>query len=373
MSNKKIIVVSAVNIIEGGALSILRDFLEYLDKFVIDSSYRVIAIVHNKNQCYFDRIEYIEIPWAKRTWFHRIYCEYFYLKKISERIQVYLWFSLHDTTPNVFACKKAVYCHNPSPFYSPSLVSFFYNYKEYLFSKFYKYIYEINIKKNDYVIVQQNWLKQEFIRMFGLDEQKTIVCYPKTNRSIGVKYVQEIPERVKKDVCTFFFPAFPRTFKNFEIIGQACNLLAAKGRNGYKVYLTIDGTENRYARQIYNRYKFLSTIHFIGQIEKEKVYELYESVDCLIFPSKLETWGLPVSEFVPYKKPMLIADMPYARETASGAGKVCFFNPDKASELARGMEKVMDGKMDEFVSIPHTESCSILYSWGDLLQVLLGN
>ena len=54
------------------------------------------------------------------------------------------------------------------------------------------------------------------------------------------------------------------------------------------------------------------------------MYEKYNKIDCLIFPSKLETWGLPISEFMAFDKPMLIADLPYAHETAAGAKYVAF-------------------------------------------------
>lgn len=370
MEKKKIIVVSAVNIIEGGALSILKDVLSYLDDFAF-SSCKVIAIVNNKKYFNCPNIDYIELPWAKRTWFHRLYCEYFYFKKVSRQFQASLWLSMHDTTPNVYTEKQAVYCHNPSPFYSPSFGSLWYNYKEYLFSRFYKYLYKINIKKNNHIIVQQHWIKQEFLHRFALDEEKVIVSYPAKKQIDRMVQGKVEASKSKNDKYIFFYPAFPRTFKNFEIIAKACEMLETQGNRNFEVILTIDGTENRYARSISAKYNRVGGIRFAGLMKKEEVEALYQCADCLIFPSKLETWGLPVSEFLPYGKPLLLADLPYARETASGAAKVYFFNPDEPFELAQGMAHVMRGELDEFVSVPVADTSSTVCSWHQLFDILL--
>ena len=43
--------------------------------------------------------------------------------------------------------------------------------------------------------------------------------------------------------------------------------------------------------------------------------KLYSKANALIFPSKLETWGLPISEAIDYKIPIMVAKLEYARET----------------------------------------------------------
>ena len=63
----------------------------------------------------------------------------------------------------------------------------------------------------------------------------------------------------------------------------------------------------------------------------------------MIFPSKLETWGLPISNSN-YNKPILAADLPYAHETIGNYDKVNFFNPDDVNKLANYIEDYLDGK-----------------------------
>lgn len=107
-----------------------------------------------------------------------MYYEYIGFNKVSKSLKPKLWLSLHDMSPIVTAERKAVYCHNSTPFYHVKLNQIRYSYKLYLFSVFYKYIYRINIKSNTYVIVQQQWLRNAFAEMYKLDKHKIIVSYP---------------------------------------------------------------------------------------------------------------------------------------------------------------------------------------------------
>lgn len=342
------IVVSAVNLVEGGPLTILRSCLKALNDYSVYKDVEVLALVHKKELCFFPNITYVEVVWAKKNWIFRTLCEYFYFKKISRKVKPYLWLSLHDTSPNVKAVKRAVYCHNPTPFYVPKLSDLGCNYKEFFFSLFYRYLYQINIHKNDWVIVQQNWLREAFSNMYSLDKKKIIVAIPScTNLQIEHKEEDEAT-----GICTFFFPSYPRSFKNFEVICKACEILEKRDNTKFNVLLTLSGNENRYAKLLYKQYSSLKTITFGGLLSHDEVYENYKRIDCLIFPSKLETWGLPISEFMPFDKPMLIADLPYAHETAAGAKQVAFFNPDTPKMLADRMSEVINGDLFNFTSAP---------------------
>ncbi|GHT02758.1 hypothetical protein AGMMS49525_06740 [Bacteroidia bacterium] len=366
--NKKTIVVSAINLFEGGPLTILQDCLSEISKSY-GSSYRIIALVHNKKLCEYPNVEYIEIPQSRRSWLHRIYFEYFYFRGLSKKFKPYLWLSLHDISPNVYAERKAVYCHNPTPFYKTQMKDLYYNYKYFLFSLFYKFLYGINIKKNWFVIVQQNWIRDAFSKMYQIEKSKIIVARPKMDTAT----IERIEPTNKNGTCRFVYPAFPRPFKNFEIIGEAARILFQKNaKNNFEIVLTIDGSENKYAGSIVNKYKDIEQIKFVGLLSKDQVQEYYQSSDCLIFPSKLETWGLPVSEFLVYKKPMLIADLEYAHETAAGASAVSFFDPNSAQQLAEQMQLIIDGDRSFFAPCPETEKkAPYASSWNEIFTLLL--
>ncbi len=359
---RKIIVVSAVNLVEGGPLTILHNCLEYLSINLVNK-YEIIALVNRKELCPFESIKCLEFPKSKKAWLNRLYYEYYYFNKLSKRLKPLLWLSLHDITPRVMSDRLAVYCHNASPFYKANFHVFQLDPKFMLFNLFYQFLYSININRNMYVIVQQDWMRQEFIKRFRL--KNVIVAHPEYTDNFDTFSLN------KSDLFTFIYPAFPRVFKNFDVICSAAERLYLKGISNFKIILTIDGSENKYSRSIYKQFKHLPVLCFVGLQPKNKILEYYRISDCLIFPSKLETWGLPITEFKKYDKPILLANLPYARETVGKYSKVKFFSSDNSEELACSMESLIN-KTLEFDPV-HAGTIKQPYAqnWEQLFDILL--
>jgi glycosyltransferase involved in cell wall biosynthesis len=334
---KKTIVVSAINFFEGGPLSVLRDCLEYLSDN-LSEQYVIVALVHDSTLLPTTNIKFIEFRNSRNNWFYRLYYEYVYFYFLSRRIKPLLWLSLHDITPNVIADIRVVYCHNASAFYPFTFRSLLISYKVALFSLFYRYLYRINLCKNNYVVVQQNCFRDAFCKMYHI--RNVVVAYPESTWPLKASYKEE--PRVK--FC-FLYPALPRVFKNMEVVAEAAKILHSKGRTDFEILFTLDGNENKYARYLATSYKNIPVISFIGLQSKQDVYKLYQEVDALIFPSKLETWGLPISEFKVYNKSILVADLPYAHETVGDYEKVKFFDPDDPRKLAEYMFAIINGDL----------------------------
>ena len=213
--NKKTIIISAINFSEGGPLTIYKECLKCLEENFLED-YKVVALVHDKSLFSESegKIEFLEFKDSKKSYLKRLYYEYIYFKKLSEKLKPYLWLSLHDMTPNVTADKRVVYCHNPMMFYKMTKEERKKSFKLFLFSKFYKYIYKMNIKKNNYVIVQQDWIRKEFKKAFGI--KNIIVAHPEVNLE-----ALKIDKNIEIEKNSFVYPSFPRVFKNFEVICKA--------------------------------------------------------------------------------------------------------------------------------------------------------
>jgi len=368
--SENLIVISAPNIIESGMLSILESVFFWASK---KTDYQFVFIVNSKKlltEQSHSHIEFIEIPASKKNWLNRVFFEYAYFYFVSLKIKPTLWFSLHDITPNVHAPIRAVYCHNPACFLRTSFKDLFVDWKVFLFSKFYRYLYRINIKKNTFVCVQQHWIGNEFSRMFGIEN--LLITPPEQTRKVLLTGIK--PEKLrKKDInkVTFVFPSFPRNFKNFEIICAAVESM--DHHLNFEVLLTIDGSENNYSASIHKKWKQESRLKFIGIQPQVKLFEIYEIADALIFPSKLETWGLPLSEFSLTNKPIFAADLVHCHETLSDYGKACFFDPDDADQLALLLALFIE----ENKFIPHKMSITKKYDekhgWEQVFSFLLNH
>lgn len=363
---KPVIIISGINLRTGGPLTIIQDCLKFLSESVISEKFRIIALVHKRELFTYENIEYIEFPDSIKFWIKRLYYEYFYFKKLSKKYNPYLWLSLHDITPSVNAERQAVYMHNPSISNKFKFRDLRFDLTYVAFTFFYKFLYLKNIKKNIYCIVQQGWFRELCSEKFGIPEENIIVARPNTEQYNYLRDPKRTPCRI------FFFPALPRPFKNFEVICDAASILYYRGVRDITFRLTIDGSESKYSHSIVSKYMSIPTIEFCGLIPKEKITEAYNEADCLIFPSRLETWGLPISEFIPQNKPMLLSDLPYAHETAQGGELVAFFNPSDAMQLANLVESAVKGDFMNFKNVPITDlKPPTAASYKDLFNILL--
>lgn len=355
------LVVSAVNLIEGGTLTILRECLRVA---VIDlsSEWNIVALVHDKNLIDLPTVQCIEFPKAKHSWFRRLYYELYMFKSLSKRLEPDLWLSLHDITPNVCTRRQAVYCHNPSPFYQQTLRESMLDPKFFLFSKIYSFVYKMNIQRNHHVVVQQKWLREEFMRRYGA--RNVVVAHPIDSVDSSAR------ERRCGDTTVFFFPSLPRFFKNFEVICAAVALLSAEGVSQFEVRLTIDGTENRYSKGLFKRYRALGALRFIGRQNQAQMAAQYATADCLIFPSRLETWGLPITEARALALPMLVADVPYAHETVGTYDQVRFFPATNATALAALMGDFIVGCLRFDQVVEAEPAAPFARDWSGLLKIL---
>jgi len=361
---KKKIIISAVNFHEAGPLTILKDCLKELSNN-FSSDYNIVALVGNISSFSEEKynVEFIEYAKVRGSWLNRIWFEYFTCKKISKKLNSYLWFSLHDITPNVITQRQAVYCHNPSPLYNASIKEVSLDLKFYLFTIFYRYLYATNIKKNNFVVVQQEIMRSYFQKSFGVEN--IIVAYPKI-------LPPDITLVAKKtsEIFTFFFPSQPRIFKNFEVIFQAVEILN-NIRSDFKVLITIRGNENQYSKYLFKKHGNLQNISWEGQKSRSEVFNIYQSCDAVIFPSKLETWGLPITEAKFFNKVLIVADLPYAHETVNEYDKVIFFNPTNPQDLSDKMSNLIDNKIEMVLHQFAKPAEPFCENWNQLFRKLL--
>lgn len=357
--------ISAVNVIEGGTLTVLRDCVAAAES-MLPPEWRLIALVNRVDLIDAKRTELLAFPLAKKSWFIRIFYEWYYFRGLSKKLKPDLWLSLHDITPRVVAARQAVYCHNPAPFYKASWHEARLDYSFLLFNKFYKYLYGAFIKRNSWVIVQQDWLRAEFKRMHG--NLPIIVAHPRSSESIDSPPISPVP--VGKQTV-FFFPSFPRVHKNFELLCEATRHLTDWGVDRFCVQITMAGNENPYAREIRAKYGRLKNLDFIGLQNREQMVRRYREADVIVFPGKLETWGLPISEAKGHGKSLLLADLPYAHETVGTYDKVSFFDPADPWALAGQMKAVIESTWRPTGQTARQPDAPFAADWNELWQVVM--
>ncbi len=304
---EKKIVVMAHNIKEGGPLTILNNILKIIS---YNKKNNFIIFIHKKkilNKLKFsNNIKFMQVPDYKKNIINRLYYELFFFPNFSKKHKPDIWISLQDTIPNVHAKKKIIYFHTPIGFYNMNFKEIYFEPINFIRSLYFKYIYKLSRYKDTIVVVQQNWIKRSLNKKFKF---KNIVVNRPSNLDLDKK---KSYRNIKNKEIIFFYPSLPRFQKNFEIIVDACKSLQDYK---FKIFFTFNKNENRYSKYIYNLSKNISQINFIGRKSHKQIMKLYDHIDCLIFSSKLETWGLPLSEAAQNSIPIIAPKLPYAQET----------------------------------------------------------
>ncbi|AWH89668.1 glycosyltransferase [Limnobaculum parvum] len=281
---------------------------------------------------------------------------------------------MHDVTPNVVSKYRFVYCHNPSPFYRRAGLreltiepSFF------VFRYLYSFFYRFNIRKNDAIFVQQQWLAKAFKERY--DVNNIVVSYPTDSRNSDNNVDVRVKEFADDKIIRVIYPAVPRVFKNYEYLFQVAELVEKDG--GFSFNVTIDGSENKYSKELYRKYSHLRNANFLGYQSAKMMKQAYQNSDVLCFPSMLETWGLPISEAKDYGLRIFAADLPYAHETVGKYPYASFFSPGSPKELANLLLDLRNQKNDFSFSNKgnnsddnHSDSREI-FGWDDFLKFII--
>lgn len=354
------VVVSAVNLVEGGTLAVLQDCLAAAARLPSDQV-RVTALVHRRELFPPSSVELMEFPGVKGSWGRRYVFERQTSRELADTLRPDLWLALHDMTPTLPAgVRQAVYCHNPLPFLKHRPSDLWLDPKGVIHSMLYPSLYRQRIEKNACVIVQQSWLRDRFREAYF--SGPIVVARPES---------EGIPNEARKlSGSRFLYPSFPRFFKNFQLLLDAWKLLQNDPQWDGHLTVTLRAEEHRYAGWLQTRYGDLKGLTFSGQLTRAQMNQAYETNDCLVFPSRIETWGVPLTEARQHGLSVIAADEPYAHETLSGYLHSHFAPLGAPEAWASAMLRFRNGTLNW---TPRTERSEPPFAanWDELWQFLL--
>lgn len=311
----------------GGALTVLKNFYNNFLKDT-DNKYILVTGVVDLHSC--KNVTVVKLPWTKKSWFHRLYFDFIYVHKLIKKYDVNSIFSLQNTCVLNSKIPQTLYVHQPLPF-----CGIHFQFKKY--PKFWIYqnligrLIILSVKKSEKVIVQTKWMKDAVIEKSGVNEEKISLDPPKINFEIEKSF---LPKMYKNE---FFYPASNYAYKNHDVIFEAMKLLKKEGISDYKVVLTLTYDElSDVCRKKYEEVK--ENVEFVGHVDLQTVYSYYTRT-VLLFPSYIETYGLPLQEASMTGSPIIAASTPFAHEILFAYDDVKFFDFDDASKLADLMKE----------------------------------
>jgi glycosyltransferase involved in cell wall biosynthesis len=309
-----------------GALSILNEFYNEA-KLWKDKDINWIFVLSKPFLEETDNIKVLRFPWVKKSWWHRLYFDNVVALMLIKKYNIDKVLSFQNMIIPHTKIKQILYVHNSLPFI---------DYKFTLKENRHLWIYQNiigrsiikSIKKADKVIVQTEWMKKACIKKSGIECGKIDVIPPRINIEINSFF-----EPNEKSLSTFFYPASEFTYKNHKVIVEACKKLKDRNIKNFKVIFTLKGDENEHISQLFKESKEQQLpIEFVGRLTREQVFNLYTK-SVLLFPSYIETFGLPMLEAKLHKGIILASDCPFSHEILDGYENAYFFNPFDISRL----------------------------------------
>ena len=183
------------------------------------------------------------------------------------------------------------------------------------------------------VLVQTNWMKEEIVRQCKIPAERVQVKFP------PVEMPKTDPWHMEEGHAVFFFPAGPPAYKNHRTFLKACELLKKRGCTDWEAVWTLNGDENDGIRALKKEAEEKALpIRFVGMMSREDLFAQYAR-SVLVFPSYIETIGLPLLEARSVGAPILAADCLYARDGVGDYEKAEFFETFDAKKLSEMMER----------------------------------
>lgn len=329
-----------------GAMSVLKSFYQYVRENDNENEY--IFLLSGDYLEETERIKVKIISEVKKSGFHKLYFDLLSGKKILNQYNPDYVISLQNILTFGYKGKQAVFVHQAIPFQKRKRFSFLKkDERAYAFIQtVVGYFIKKSIKKADLVFVQTEWMKRAIIEMCSVSE--SVVTVVQTINDICAGYTYKITNNV------FFYPAaFENVYKNQECIYNATENLFNEGIHDFKVLLTLKNHPQK------------KGCEFIGLLNKEDLYKKY-SETILVFPSFIETVGLPLIEAMSVGSIIFSADCEYAREVLNGYSNAYFFDPLNSKELADLMKLSIKGKIN-YMPIDSQNRISFNHSGWELL------
>jgi len=241
------------------------------------------------------------------------------------------------------------------------------------------------------VLTNSDTLGEELIRYIDVPRSKLRTVYASADESFHPVTDTENLSRVRTKYSLPAAPFLLMVVKGHQVMGQASGK-ALTPRKNVEIALQAYGQMRRYAaerplpavpplvilgigiaerltEEMIREHADPSTVHTPGFVEFEDMPAVYSMARALIFPSRYESFGIPLVEAMACGCPVVTATTSACPEIAGGAALLV--DPDDVAGLATAMQRISfdDGLAEELRQRGFRRAAS--FSWGQSAHTLL--
>jgi hypothetical protein len=287
---------------------------------------------------------------------------FFYLPFILNKYKINYIFNLGDIILP-YRCKQLYFFDWAYAIYDEDYIWKNMNTYDFIKRKIKVYLFKLFINPSQTILVQTNLIKQKF----NLKNYKNkIIVFP-TPVNFVTNGNYNFLDLDKEKYTYFFYPASYVSHKNFDIFDGLVKFIVSSN-SLFKIILTLPPSDFI----LFSKNKTpieLDIFINIGYVSLDSIYSIYDQSDFLLFPSILESYGLPLIESMFLKTPILCSDLDYAKEICGT--EAFYFNPFDCYSLFKLMDYVSSNKNIIKTTIDNG-SCNYIpkNNWTDLIDLI---
>lgn len=222
-------------------------------------------------------------------------------------------FSLNNSGVRCPGVRQIIYYHQGLPLYNYHFsLTDKQDRRISLFTKFYPHYVKWSLKRHTSVVVQTEIVKRLFVKRYHFPVERVYVAFPDVEK-IDVESIN--PFEYEPNAFNFIYPATSPTYKEHITLVLALQAINDDDlRNRIRIHLTIKENEREDLRSLIYTGELQHNIVFHGPMPHEQLLSMYKAADGLLFPSVIETIGLPLLEAAAFGLPVLANDLEYVKD-----------------------------------------------------------
>lgn len=336
------IAINTLSVRGGGGLTFLKNLLRYLPTQGLDDEF-VVLVTQSKIDALGLRkpepnVKLMYFP--ERNWVVRAFWEQTVLPVILRRHRIDVLYAPGNQGPVVFPCRFAVLVQNVDPLICEAdgmSASFK------LKLRVLRTMTRLSVYRARSVIAISQYTRKLLCDQFGCKEDRIVVVphgSPEdAQSSIGSAVGERIAPLIPKGPF-FLAVSSVKHNKNYETLIEAFVAVVSAGACELVIAGEIEHREC-YVRLslLLEKFKISQYVHFLGEVDNQTLRYLYQRAHALIFPSRIESFGLPPLEAMTYGVPVAASRIDPVVEVCADA--VAYFDPENVGDISRVMLKLL--------------------------------
>jgi glycosyltransferase involved in cell wall biosynthesis len=327
---------------ESGALSIYLQFIHQLKQDVGNDKYLII-IDPSMPREEIPGVTYIGHATPR---FERVACDFFKFRRIIKQQGFVpdVVLSFQNSGIRFSGARQIIYFHNPLPL-TDKQWNFLKSKQErklFFYKNIYYYYIRTLLQKNGRIVVQAHFLKKAFARKFHFPESQIYVLKPTFNDIGNLKDISPYPFE-ESGTYNFIYPAVEHLYKNHILLAEALNELKkaeAPLVEKIRIHLTIQPEQNPSFYRYIQEKGLLKQFVFHGKVQQQQLFQMYKGSIALLFPSYIETVGLPQIEAAAFGLPVVDSDLEFAHEALQGYEGVTYLSHTDPQQWAHAIKSL---------------------------------